>query len=139
MNRIEKLRYYLLRPNNIRIAWLIKHSKSYDDETYLRKLMKVKCGYKPDFNNPKTFNEKLNWLKLHHHNPLLTTLADKYAVKDYVAKLIGEEYVVPNYGVWNAFDDIDLAALPSQFVLKATHDSGGAIIIRDKNQANWGG
>lgn len=138
MNLLEKLGYYFLHPNNIRIAWLIKHSKNYSDEEYLIKLFKVKCGYKPNLENPQTFNEKLNWLKLHHHNPLLTILADKYAVKEYVKEKIGVEYVVPNYGVWGSFDEIDFDNLPSKFVLKATHDSGGATIVRDKKTLDVG-
>ena len=130
---------YFFRKKLLTLLELTAQRIQVPDKLYLRIKYFCRTGKLLHLKQPKTFNEKLNWLKLHHHNPLLTTLADKYAVKDYVAKLIGEEYVVPNYGVWNAFDDIDLAALPSQFVLKATHDSGGAIIIRDKNQANWGG
>lgn len=57
-------------------------------------LVNVKCGYKPNLTKPKTFNEKLNWLKLYYHNPLLSTLADKYSVKEYVKEKIGKEYVV---------------------------------------------
>ena len=133
----EKLGYYLFHPKNIRIAWLIKHSKNYGDEEYLHKLFKMRCGYKPDLKNPVSFNEKLNWLKLHYHNPLLTTLADKYAVKEYVKEKIGEEYVVPNYGAWNNFDEICIEGLPMKFVMKATHDSGGATIIRNKQQVDW--
>ena len=80
---------------------------------------------------PKGFNEKLSWIKIYDHNPLYTKLVDKYEVKNYVAKLIGEEYVVPCYGVWNSFDDIDFDKLPNQFVLKATHDSSGIVICKD--------
>lgn len=82
---------------------------------------------------PKGFNEKLSWIKIYDHNPLYTKLVDKFEVKNYVAKLIGEEYVVPCYGVWNSFDDIDFDKLPNQFVLKATHDSSGIVICKDKN------
>lgn len=68
--------------------------------------------------NPQSYNEKLNWLKLHDRNPLYTTLVDKYAVKEYIATLIGEEYIIPTLGVWDYFDDIDFDSLPNQFVLK---------------------
>lgn len=83
--------------------------------------------------NPKTYNEKLNWLKLHDRNPLYTTLVDKFEVKEYVSKIIGEGYVIPTLGVWEHFDDIDFAKLPDQFVLKCTHDSEGLVIVKDKH------
>lgn len=82
--------------------------------------------------NPKTYNEKLNWLKLHDHNPLYTTLVDKFEVKSYVQKLIGG-YIIPTLGVWERFDDIDFDRLPNQFVLKCTHDSEGLVVVKDKN------
>ena len=87
-----------------------------------------------DLKHPKTFNEKLNWLKLHDHNPLYPTLVDKYEVKQYVAEKIGSEYVIPTLGVWEHFDDIDFDSLPDQFVLKCTHDSEGVVIVRDKEK-----
>lgn len=87
-----------------------------------------------DLKHPKTFNEKLNWLKLHDHNPLYPTLVDKYEVKQYVAEKIGSEYVIPTLGVWEHFDDIDFDSLPDQFVLKCTHDSEGVVIVRDKDK-----
>lgn len=87
-----------------------------------------------NFKNPKTFNEKLNWLKIYDRNSLYTMLVDKYEVKDYVANLIGDEYIIPTLGVWNCFDEIDFEKLPNQFVLKCTHDSEGLIIVRDKSK-----
>jgi len=87
-----------------------------------------------DLKNPKTFNEKLNWLKLHDHNALYTRLVDKYEVKEYVAPIIGEEYIIPTLGVWDHFDEIDFDALPNQFVLKCTHDSEGLVIVKDKSK-----
>lgn len=89
-------------------------------------------GYKLDLNNPKTFNEKLQWIKLHNRDPLYTKLVDKYEVRGYVAETIGEEHLIPLLGVWDNVDDIDFNKLPDQFVLKCTHDSGGLIICRDK-------
>lgn len=83
---------------------------------------------------PNTYNEKLNWLKLHDHNPLYTTLVDKYEAKEYVAQIIGNEYIIPTLGVWDSFDDIDFDKLPNQFVLKCTHDSEGLVIVKDKNK-----
>lgn len=77
---------------------------------------------------PITYNEKLNWLKLHDRNPLYTTLVDKYEVKEYVSKLIGGGYTVPTLGVWSSVDEIDFDALPN----KCTHDSEGLVICKDK-------
>lgn len=86
----------------------------------------------PDLDNPRNFNEKLNWLKLHDHNPLYTRLADKCEVKKYVAEKIGSDKVVPLLGVWNHFDEIDFDKLPDQFILKCTHDSGSCIVCDHK-------
>ena len=95
---------------------------------------KKKMGYPMDWKNPKTFNEKLQWLKVYNKKPIYTTMVDKYAAKKYVADIIGEEYIIPTLGVWDSFDDIDFDALPDQFVLKCTHDSGGLVIVRDKSK-----
>lgn len=93
---------------------------------------KQRLGYKMDWKNPRTFNQKLQWLKVNDRKPIYTTMVDKYEVKKYVADIIGEEYIIPTLGVWNSFDEIDFDTLPDQFVLKCTHDSGGLVIVRDK-------
>ena len=93
---------------------------------------KKKMGYSMDWKNPKTFNQKLQWLKVYNKKPIYTTMVDKYEAKKYVADIIGEEYIIPTLGVWNSFDEIDFDSLPEQFVLKCTHDSGGVLIVRDK-------
>lgn len=80
---------------------------------------------------PVTYNEKLNWLKLHDHNPLYTTLVDKYEVK--ICRKNNRGYIIPTLGVWEHFEDINFEALPNQFVLKCTHDSEGLVIVKDKN------
>jgi hypothetical protein len=89
---------------------------------------------KLDLKNPKGYNEKLFWMKLYDHRPEYTTMVDKYAVKKYVADIIGEEYIIPTIGVWNKPEDIEWEKLPNQFVLKCTHDSGGLVICRDKEK-----
>ena len=104
------------------------------DSLYLKLRFYTLFGYFPNLKNPQTFNEKLNWLKLNYHNSLLTTLADKYEVKKYVAEKIGEDYVVKNLGVWNEFEEIDFGKLPTQFVLKTTGDSSGTFICKDKTK-----
>ena len=113
--------------------YMIQHGIK-DDKKYLSFLYWTKFGRKLNWDNPQTFNEKLQWLKLYCHKPLYVTMADKYDVKKYGAERIGEEYVVPNLGVWNNVDEIDFNALPNQFVLKCTHDSGGNYICKDKTQ-----
>lgn len=104
------------------------------DSLWIKIQFKRRMGYWPDLKNPKTFNEKLQWLKLHDRNPLYTKLVDKYEVREYIAKTIGEEYLIPLLGVWDKFDDIDFDKLPNQFVLKCTHDSGGLVICTDKSK-----
>ncbi len=103
-------------------------------EIYVKRIFRERMGYNLDLDNPKTYNEKLQWLKLYYHNPFYTLLVDKYKVKQYVADKIGEEYIIPTLGVWNKFDDIDFRSLPKQFVLKCTHDSGGLVICKDKSK-----
>lgn len=103
------------------------------DEKYLRKMFKLVFGKEPDLDNPQTFNEKLQWLKLYDRNPLYTTLVDKYAVRDYIKEKLGEKYLIPLVGgPWTNARDIDFDKLPDQFVLKCTHDSGSIVICLDK-------
>ena len=106
--------------------------KFLSDESYLKLMYWSQFKRRLNLDHPLTFNEKIQWLKLHNTNPLLSTLVDKYEVKEYVSKMIGEEYIIPTIGVWDSFDDIDFSMLPSQFVLKCTHDSGGLVICKDK-------
>ena len=112
--------------------------KRMDDAEYVRRMFKARMGYELDLNNPVTFNEKLQWLKLYDRHPEYTMMVDKYEVKQYVANKIGEKYIIPTIGVWDSFDKIDFASLPNQFVLKCTHDSGGLFICKDKNTFNIG-
>ena len=76
----------------------------------------------------------MQWLKLHEKNPSYAALVDKYEVKAFVRQALGEEHVVPAYGVYDCFDDIDFESLPQQFVLKCTHNSGGEVLVRDKKK-----
>lgn len=87
----------------------------------------------PDLKNPKTFNEKIQWLKLYDRKPIYSKMVDKYEAKEYIKRIIGDEYIIASYGVWNNFDDIPFDNLPRQFVLKTTHDCGGVVIVKDKN------
>lgn len=91
----------------------------------------------PDLANPKTFNEKLQWLKLYARDPKQNVLVDKAAVKGYIADTLGAEYVIPTLGVWERYEDIDFDALPKRFVLKCTHDSGSVVLCRDKDSFDF--
>lgn len=86
-----------------------------------------------NFSHPATFNEKLQWLKIYDRKPEYAGMVDKYEVRQYIADIIGEQYLIPLLGVWNHFDDINFSTLPDQFVLKCTHDSGGLVICKDKS------
>lgn len=104
------------------------------DAPYLKLLYRFKMGHRLDLKSPKTFTEKIQWLKLYNRKPEYTTMVDKYAVKQYVANIIGEEYIIPTLGVWDKPEDVDWENLPNQFVLKTTHGGGGGgvVICKDK-------
>lgn len=109
-------------------AHLIKN-----DERYLRMKWGLNMDFPLNLDNPITFSEKIQWLKLHDHNPLYSILVDKVAVKDYVRNILGEEYIIPTLGVYDRPEDIDWNELPDQFVLKCTNDSNSVVICKDKS------
>lgn len=135
MELISKIVKYIFNPD---YHFIVNASKglynNWPDEKYLNKMCDVRLGYKLNLENPRTFNEKLQWLKLHNRKSEYITMVDKYDVKKYVADIIGEEYIIPTLGVWNSFEEIDFDKLPNQFVLKCTHDSGGLVICKDKKE-----
>ncbi len=110
-----------------------KSSRLIPDEMYIKFKYRWAFGKFPDLKDPKTYNEKVNWLKLHDRKPIYTKMVDKYEAKELVAEKIGREYIIPTYGVWESFDEIDFDRLPDQFVLKGTHDGGSISICRDKS------
>lgn len=124
---------------NPRLAALVlfdkKDNRNMPDEKYLKIKYYLSLGKKLDLENPQTFNEKLQWIKLFDRNPLYTQLVDKYLARDYIKEKLGEEYLIPLLGVWDDPDDIDFDALPNQFVLKCNHNSGlGMCICKDKSK-----
>jgi hypothetical protein len=104
------------------------------DSSYLKIRFWLKMGKKLELNNPKTFNEKLQFLKLHDRNPKYTEMVDKYEVREYIKNELGEEYLIPILAVYDKFEDINFEELPEQFVLKCTHDSGGLVVCTDKSK-----
>lgn len=120
----------------ILLGLLIRFNFLFSDKLYLKIRYYLEMGKRLDLNNPITMNEKLQWLKLYNRKPEYTTMVDKILVKEYVANIIGEEYIVPLLGVWRLPEEIDFESLPNQFVLKTNHSGGntGVIIVKDKNK-----
>lgn len=133
---IEKIKFVIMSPSRGLLFLLNKTAKWWPDELFLKMKYRLVMGQKLDLKNPKTFNEKLQWLKLNNRRPEYTTMVDKFAVKQYVADKIGEQYIIPTLGVWDSVDDIDWDSLPNQFVLKTTHGGGGGgvAICKDKSE-----
>ncbi len=107
------------------------------DKVFLQRAFQEIMGYELDLEHPKTYCEKMQWLKLYNRQLIYTTMVDKYEAKKYIAEKIGEQYVIPTFGVWDRVEDIELTHLPEQFVLKTTHDSGGVVICKDKRQLDF--
>lgn len=107
------------------------------DKAFISFQFKMATGNKLNLKNPKSYNEKLQWIKLYDHNPLYTELVDKYRVRKFVSERIGEEYLIPLIAKWDKPEDIDITKLPNQFVIKCNHDSGGIAICKDKKSFNW--
>lgn len=104
------------------------------DRTYIRLKWRNAMDYPLNLDNPKSFNEKLQWLKLNDRKPIYTQMVDKYGAKIYVSEQLGDQYIIPTLGVWNRVEDIEWDKLPNRFVLKCTHDSGGLVICQDKSK-----
>ena len=131
---INKVIRAIMHPSHLALFLLHKTARLWPDKLFLEIKFRLMMGQKLDLNTPKTFNEKLQWLKLYNRRSEYTTMVDKYAVKQYVSDKIGEQYIIPTLGVWNSVDDIDWDILPKQFVLKTTHGGGGGgvVICKDK-------
>ena len=127
IKKIIKNPLYLIVFFNNRGITLIK-----DDEKYIRFHYRLRMNEKLNLDNPKNFNEKIQWLKLNNRKDIYVSMVDKYAAKKYVSNIIGDEYIIKNLGVYNKFEEINFDELPEQFVIKSTHDSGGIVICKDK-------
>lgn len=112
-------------------------SRFIPDKLYLKVMFYRHFHKILNFKKPKTLNEKIQWLKINDRNPEYTRLVDKYEVRNYIADVLGERYLIPLLGVWDSVDEINYDALPNQFVLKCNHDSKGVVICKDKKNFNF--
>ena len=128
-----KIRKALKNPNYACELVLNQLAKYINDDNYVKWKYCLNFHKKLNLDNPQTYNEKLQWLKLHDHHEEYTQMVDKYEAKKYVASVIGDDYIIPTYGIYNSFEEIDFASLPQQFVLKCTHNSGGIFVCKDKD------
>lgn len=132
VNKIKKV----LNIKNILLFLDSKRIITLNDEKFLKCKFERRLHYKLDLKNPKTFNEKIQWLKLYDRNPEYTKMVDKYEVKKIIEEKIGKKYIIPTIGVYDKFDDIDFENLPNKFVIKCTHDSGSVVICKNKKSFN---
>lgn len=109
-----------------------------NDKMFIRIQYFSVLGKFPNIDKPTLFTEKLQWLKLYDHNPFYTKIVDKYEVKEYIAQIIGEKYIIPTLGLWNDPEEIDYSSLPDKFVLKTTFGGGsdGVVICKDKTKVD---
>ena len=139
MNKLKKAFYLFFKSPLKFIEACMRHMPwLVSDKCYVMLQYKVALGYFPDLENPKTFTEKLQWLKLYDHNPLYTRIVDKVTAKEYIKEILGEEYIIPTLHVWDNADDIDIDQLPDRFVLKCNHTGGGSVFIcHDKSKFDF--
>lgn len=142
MSKFSTFKKILKNKNAVKIAIFnnLVHSgltNIIPDKLFLKLSYRIKVGERLNLKNPRTFNEKLQWLKLYDRKPIYKKMVDKYEAKKYVASIIGDEYIIPTLGVWDKFEDIDFDSLPNQFVLKCTHDSASVVICKDKEKFDY--
>ncbi len=126
---------YLSSPKQLISALLFHYGGWIPDVLYTKIIYRLKMGKRLNLKRPTTYNEKVQWLKLFDRNPQYTIMVDKYDVKEYVASIIGEEYIIPTIGVWDSPEKIDWDILPESFVLKTTHGGGGDGVVVCKNKS----
>ena len=121
----------LIRKINARKKFSQKEQLRLVEETYLQRI-----GHPLDWDNLRTYTEKMQWAKMYDNDPRKSQLSDKYGVHAWAAEKIGEEHLIPLLGCWDRFDEIDFDALPNQFVLKTNNGSGTNLIVKDKSKLN---
>lgn len=131
----KRIKFLLTHPQSLWASVVYHSPRLWSDEYYLKVQFRSQMGYRLNLDSPKTFSEKLQWLKLYNRHPEYTMMVDKVKVKEYVASVLGNEFIIPTLGVWDDPDNIDFDTLPQQFVLKCNHNSGvGMYICKDKNK-----
>lgn len=114
----------------------VKMAEWLPDDVYLKLVYYAKFHRRLNLKCPVTYTEKLNWLKLHDRKMKYHEIVDKYEAKNYVAQILGDRYIIPTYGVWERFEDIDFSTLPQKFAIKTTHDSCHYALVHNKNEMN---
>lgn len=132
----ERIIDRVIKDPYVLVFWLCKYSglSSLSDYINIKTSWRNNKGYHIDLNNPKTFSEKLEWMKLYDRNPIYSQWADKMAGKELAAKTIGAKYIIKTLNVWDSADEINISNLPQKFVMKCTHDSGSVMICTDKSK-----
>ncbi len=137
MNEKSRLKKALLHPEWL-VGVLMRHTpigRWMNDRTFIKYEFFSGMRKFPDLENPKTYNEKLQWLKLNDIHMEYGRLVDKFEAKQVVNQILGgDAYTIPTLGVWERFEEIDFDSLPEQFVLKTTHDSGSVIVVKSKRE-----
>lgn len=141
---IKKIRYYFNKDKKLLIYKILLKlmsnrvvNKIIPSKLWLKLEYYISVNKELNLKNPRTFNEKLQWLKLYDRKSEYTNMVDKYEVRKYLSKEIGEEYLIPLLGVWDKFEDIDFEELPNKFVLKPTHTSGNIYLCTDKSKIDY--
>lgn len=111
---------------------MVHFANLFPDKFYIKRQFRHMMHYSLNLKNPITFQEKLQWIKLYDHREIYTSMVDKFEAKNFIAKVIGNEYVIPTIAVYDKAKDIDYDILPISFVMKTTHDSGTVIICKNK-------
>ena len=135
MSKLSRAKKLLLTDRAMFFDSIVKNFFGWlPDKLYLSLRYRCNLGHWINWKNPKTFTEKIQWLKVYGYKPEYTRMVDKLAAKDYVAERIGKEYIIPTLGVWDNVEDIEWDLLPTQFVLKTTHGGGGCgvVVCKDK-------
>lgn len=127
---------YIKEPKRIGLAILTHFGTWLPDAMYLRIMFRFKMGNRLNLKTPKTFNEKLQWLKLYNRKPEYTRMVDKCEAKRVAESIVGKDYIIPTLGVWDRFEDIDFSTLPERFVLKTTNGGGGGGVVICLNKGN---
>ena len=128
---------YLKHPSYLYDSLVRHYGQWLPDSVYIQLRYLFHMGKSLNLDNPHTYQEKLQWLKLHDRNPMYTIMVDKVLVKEYVSSIIGCQYVIPLLGVWEKPEDIDWNKLPNRFVLKTNHGGGNTGVIICKNRASF--